>query len=46
MNATSQPVIVTPKLEAPTKDFRQRTGIRAGDGGVTHTDNWRDVRRR
>jgi hypothetical protein len=46
MNAPSQPVIVTPKLATPTKDFRQRTGIRAGDGGVTHTDNWRDISRR
>ncbi|HNH47007.1 MAG TPA: hypothetical protein PKY30_08215 [Myxococcota bacterium] len=46
MNATSQPVIVTPKLETPTKDFRPRTGIRAGDGGVCHTDNWRESTRR
>ena len=46
MNTNSQPKIVTPTLEVPNKEIRLRTGLRAGDGGVTHTDNWRDINRR
>jgi hypothetical protein len=46
MNPTLQPVLVAPKLETPNKDTRVRTGLRAGEGTVIHTDNWREPTRR
>ncbi len=46
MNIKSQPVVVTPKLENPEKRLPLRTGVRAGERGVTHTDNWRENTRR
>jgi hypothetical protein len=39
---------ITPTMVRPTPGERVRTGVRAGrrDGGVTHTDNWRELDRR
>lgn len=43
---TLLPEKITPKMERPSSLGRVRTGVRAGEGGVTHTDNWRDISRR
>ena len=47
MKNHEEPKIITPKLERPTEGLRVRTGVRAGtrasDGGVTHTDKWRQA---
>jgi hypothetical protein len=41
-----EPKKVTPEMERPSQELRLRTGLRAGrrraEGGVTHTDTWRD----
>ena len=46
MNSNTQPTMVTPKMERPNAAIRLRTGLHAGPGGVTHTDNWREPARR
>ncbi len=42
-----EPKKITPEMERPSQELRLRTGLRAGrrraEGGVTHTDNWRDL---
>lgn len=43
---TRLPEKSTPTMERPSSSGRVRTGVRAGDGGVTHTDTWRDPSRR
>jgi hypothetical protein len=47
-DTTTTPMKITPTMGRPTPGERVRTGLRAGlrDGGVTHTDNWREIARR
>ena len=47
-NTDTTPMKITPTMGRPTPGERVRTGLRAGlrDGGVTHTDNWREPARR
>jgi hypothetical protein len=50
MNAktNAKPTKVTAKMARPSRGMRLKTGLKAGyeDGGIVHTDNWREGQRR
>lgn len=46
MNTVNDQKKSTPVMSRPSRELRLKTGLRAGDGGITHTDNWREGTRR
>ncbi len=40
METKIEPKMTTPQLPRPNPGLRVQTGVKAGPGGVTHTDKW------